>query len=388
MTELLLVLRLVWAVLALVLLALIAPFAGVAPGAVSASGLVLLTSAVVADVGPRVRNELPLLALAQVVRAAGLAGFVLLTVDSPAGLARAAAAPGVAEGIVACLFAVRASGAGGWRVPRWSGRAAMALSRRAAVAGLMRFARVGLYAADAVALGLALGPTSASGSYAASRRIVFALVSVGLVVPTLLAPAVARARSRGMAEVSAEIGRGLRILVGLFAPAALGLILVAGRALPALFGPGFRGGSGELGVVAARLPVLLAASWLASALVALGSEREALRATAIAGVAALVALPISAIRFGTLGIGVAALCVEALAVIGACLTLRRLGLTAHRLLPWNRLLVGCAGLVGAVLATSSAPLAVTCIAGAAGYAAGWTIAGSLPSRGAAVGVPT
>ncbi|HWE38832.1 MAG TPA: methyltransferase domain-containing protein, partial [Isosphaeraceae bacterium] len=291
LTGLLLALRLAWATVAMALIWLIAPFAGVGPEVVAASGLVLLTSALVADVGPRARNELPLLAVAQVARAVGLVGFVTLMVNAPDDLVRAAVAPGVAEGLVALLFAVRAVRTDGWPLPRWSARAAGVFSRRAAVAGLMRFVRVGLYAADAIALGFALGPALASGAYAVSRRVVFALVAVGVVVPTLLAPALARARSRGRAEASAEVGRGLGLLLGLFVPAALGLMLIADRVLPSLFGPVYRDGSGLLALVAARLPVLLAATWLGSALVALGTAREALRATALAGLAALVALP-------------------------------------------------------------------------------------------------
>ncbi len=373
LTELLLSLRLAWTAVAIALLWLIAPSVGVVPAVAAASGLVLLTSALVADVGPRARNELPLLAAAQVVRAVGMVGFILLMVNAPTDLVRAAAAPGVAEGVVACLFALRAFRAEGWRRPRWSVRAARVFSRRAAVAGLMRFVRVGIYAADAIALGFAFGPTSASGAYAVSLRVVFALVAVGVVVPKLLAPALARARLRGPADASAEISRGLGLLLGLFVPAALGLMLVADRVLPALFGSGYRNGSVVLALVGMRLPVLLTATWLGSALVALGSEREALRSTAIAGLAALIALPIAAIHFGPVGIGFAALGIEAIAVIGAWLALRRHGFTPQRSVPWDRLLLGCAGLVGSVAAMSSAPLAVTCLAGAAGYGAGWAL---------------
>ncbi|HEY2159631.1 MAG TPA: methyltransferase domain-containing protein, partial [Isosphaeraceae bacterium] len=105
LTGLLLALRLAWAAAAMVLLWPIARLGGVEPWIVAASGLVLLTSALVADVGPRARNELPLLAVAQVVRAVGSVGFVMLMVNEPANIVRAAAAPGVAEGIVALLFA-------------------------------------------------------------------------------------------------------------------------------------------------------------------------------------------------------------------------------------------------------------------------------------------
>jgi O-antigen/teichoic acid export membrane protein len=309
----------------------------------------------------------------------------MLTVNEPADLVRAAVAPGVAEGVVALVFAVRAVRVDGWNLPRWSTRATSVFSRRAAVAGLTRFGRVGLYAADAIAVGIALGPAATSGAYAVSRRVVFALVAVGLVVPTLLAPALARARSRGSAAASHQVGRGIGLLLGLFVPAALGLMLVAGRLLPALFGADYRNGSIVLALVAARLPVLLVATWLGSALVALGSEREALRATAFAGLVALIALPSAAILFGPLGIGLAVLGIEAVAVIAATLALHRIGIAVQRCVPWDRIALGCAGLVGSVAATSTAPLAVTCIAGAIGYGAGWGLGHLLKARRVTIG---
>ena len=220
LTGLLLGLRLAWAAIGLGLLGLIAANGGGGPRVVMASGLVLLTSAMVADVGPRARNELAMLAGLQVVRAVGMVGFVVAMVAGPGDLAVAAIAPGVAEGLVALVCAVRAIRADGWPRPRWRGRAARVISGRAAIAGLTRFGRVGLYAVDAMALGLAIGAGGDRGAYAAGRRLVFAMVAVGMVVPTLLAPAVARARLRGTADASIEIERGVSLLLGLFVPAA------------------------------------------------------------------------------------------------------------------------------------------------------------------------
>ncbi len=200
------------------------------------------------------------------------------------------------------------------------------------------------------------------------------MVAVGVVVPTLLSPSLARARSRGTSAVSTEIGRGLALLLGLFVPAALGLILISGRLLPALFGEAYGGGAILLVLIAARLPVSLAASWFGSALVALGREPAALGTIALAGLVALVAMPAAVIGAGPVGIGSAALLVEIVAAVGGWITLRRIGLDAGPGIGWDRLVVGCIGLVAAVALTASAPLAITCLAGAVGYGAAWGMA--------------
>jgi O-antigen/teichoic acid export membrane protein/SAM-dependent methyltransferase len=320
LTKELLALRCLWAAVGLALIAAVASWQE--SRALMIAGLVLIPSALVADVGPRARNELGFLAGIQVLRALGMVAFVTILVASPGDLLAAAGAPAIAESLVALACAFRASNADGWPWPRWRGRAAIVLSRRAFVAGLTRFGRVGLYAADAIALGLASG--AERGGYAAGRRLVFALVAVGLVVPTLFGPSLARAWREGEAKAAAEVKRGLTILLGLFIPAALGLWLLGDVVLPALFGSQYQQASPLLGLVAARLPVLLAATWFQSALVAFGRERVALRLTLMAGVVALMLLPIAAITAGPMGIGWAVLGVEALMAVGGWISLRRL----------------------------------------------------------------
>jgi O-antigen/teichoic acid export membrane protein/SAM-dependent methyltransferase len=322
----LLALRCLWAAIGLALIAVVAGWQE--SRVLMVAGLVLVPSALVADVGPRARNELGFLAGIQVLRALGMVAFVMILVASPGDLLAATAAPAVAEGLVALACAFHASNADGTPWPRWRGRAAVVLSRRAAVAGLTRFGRVGLYAADAMALGLASG--SDRGGYAAGRRLVFALVAVGIVVPTLFAPSLARAWHRGTEEAAAEVKRGLAILLGIFIPAALGLWLLADVILPALFGLRYQGASPLLGVVAARLPVLLAATWFQSALVAFGREGVALRLTLMAGVLAMILLPVAAVTAGPVGIGWAVLCVEGVLAVGGWIALRRLGIGGGR----------------------------------------------------------
>jgi O-antigen/teichoic acid export membrane protein len=122
----------------------------------------------------------------------------------------------------------------------------------------------------------------------------------------------------------------LAILLGLFLPAALGLWLLADVILSVLFGSQYHQASPLLGLVAARLPVLLVATWFQSALVAFGREGVALRLTLMAGVIALMTLPVAAITVGPIGIGWAILGVETFLAIGGWVALRKLGIGGRR----------------------------------------------------------
>ena len=154
-------------------------------------------------------------------------------------------------------------------------------------------------------------------------------------------------------------------------------MLTSGRVLPALFGDEYRAATSLLVLVAARLPVLLVATWLGSALVAIGREREALGVTVVAGLIALVAVPLAAVGFGTVGIGAAVLGVEGIAAVGGWVALRRLGIEPGRSVAWGRVVAGCVGLVAGVAVARDAPLVVTCFAGVVGYVVGWIGAGAL-----------
>ena len=336
-----------------------------------AAAMVLIPSALVADVGPRARVESGFLAGLGLLRAVGVMAAIVTLVNRPDDLPRAAIAPALGESLVAAACLVRALRAGHRPRPRFRKRAAIVVSRRATMAGGTRFLRVGLYGADAMALGLISG--AAVGTYAAGRRLTFALVAVGIVVPSLLAPALARAWKAGRDRASAEVGRGASILLGLFVPASIGLILTADRVLPWLFGPDYGDGSAGLVPIAIRLPLLLLATWFQAALVAIGREGRALSATAIvAGLAAIV-LPLAAIGWGTLGIGWTVLGVEAIAAGSGYLSLRRAGVEPIGGLDLRPIAVGCLAMGLVVAATRSGPFPIVCLAGALAYGAAWAI---------------
>ena len=153
---------------------------------VAVAGLVLIPSALASDVGSRASGRFGVLAIAQVDpgRRAWRSGPWWLVVG-----------PGRRGG----RGGVRGRGRGwprrpfpGDRVrhgrirPRFRRRAWSVLARRGAVAGLTRFGRVTLYAADLLASGVVVGrgPGSLRGGPAGG----FAVLALGLVVPSAIGP--------------------------------------------------------------------------------------------------------------------------------------------------------------------------------------------------------
>jgi O-antigen/teichoic acid export membrane protein/SAM-dependent methyltransferase len=375
LTGILLALRCVWAVVGIAGIGVVAlAMGGDRAGVTLAAAAVLVPSALVADVGPRARNELGFLAWISIARALGLIGGALVFVAGPGDLLAAAALPAAAETAAAICCAWRSIRRGGWPRPCWSARAAAVLSSRAAVAGLTRFVRVGLYAADGLALGLLAARGGGVGAYAAGRRVTFALIAAGLVVPALLAPGVARARARGTIAAEAEVARGVALLLAWSIPAALGAMLVAHQAMPMLFGPEYRQGGATLAAIVARLPPLLTATWLVSALVALGREARAMRLMLGVAAGAVVIVPLAALAGGPHAIAGAMIGVEASAAAAGWVALRRLGIHPGRAVEARRILVGSLGLAGgvAVAGALGSPLWAACLAGALGYAIGWS----------------
>lgn len=373
LTDLLIGLRLLAAAAGFTLVLLVAALVDPARGrGVMIAGLGLFASAWVADVGPRATNRLGWLALAQATRAAGYAAAVLFLVKGPGDALRAAACLLIAEIFGAAVpLAVHAHDHGFPR-PRFRRRTSVALARRGAVAGLSRFARVTLYGIDLLALGWWAGDEI--GPYAAARRLVFALVALGLVVPAVLGPSIARAWAAGSSSARQQIGAALTGLWSLSLPAAVGIAFTADRWMPTLFGSSYLGGGPWLTLVAARLPWLLAASFSQSALVACRREDLGLRVVLSQLALAAILIPASVYAAGPWGVGWAALGVETFGAVFGWAILARLGVAPSWPEQAGRALVGCLGLIAGCRLTSGAPLVVTCLAGAAGYGAAWRLA--------------
>jgi len=370
LTDLLVGLRLLAAVvgygIVLTVAALIGPDRG---GAVALAGLGLFASAWATDVGPRAEGRLGWIALAQIVRASGFVAAVLMLVRGPADVARAAWCLALAEAFAAGVPLALHAKEYGFPRPRFRRRATGVLARRGAIAGLSRFARVTLYGIDLLALGWWAG--GGLGPYAAARRVVYALAALGLVVPAVLAPSIARSWALGVGPARRRVGEISTGLWSLSLPAAVGLGLTADRWMPLLFGPDYRDGGPWLALVAARLPWLLAAGFAQAALVACRREDLGLKLVMVQSAVAAVAVPVAVAAAGPWGVGWAALGVETVGGVVGWAMLARLGVAPGWTEQTARALAGCLGLFAACQWTRGEPLGAVVVAGALGYAVAW-----------------
>jgi O-antigen/teichoic acid export membrane protein len=377
LTEILVGLRCAAAVFGYLLVLAVAAMVGPERGPVVAvAGLMLVPSAFVTDVGLRAMGRLGLLALGQGVRTVGYAAVALGLVQGPADVLSAAWCLVAAEGLGALVPLIAHTVEHGLPRPRFRRRAWLVLAHRGAIAGLTRFGRVTLYGADLLALGWWAGVEL--GSYAAARRLVFGLVAMGLVAPTAVAPAIARAWASGAQTARRMITEALTALWALSLPASVGLALTADRWMPLLFGESYREGGPWLALVAARLPWLLTASFDQAALVSCRRETWVLDQVVVLSLLALAVVPIAAVWAGPWGVGWAALGIEVLGTFGGWRRLARLGVAP----PWHhhagRAVLGSAVLAVVCWLGVDWPLWLVVLAGAGAYAATWrTLRGRL-----------
>jgi O-antigen/teichoic acid export membrane protein len=291
--------------------------------AILVAGLILPVSALVADVGARALGHFRVIALGQTLRALGWGAAVLLLVSGPAHEVVA----------LACVVAAELLGAFpptlwhitryGWPRPAVRVQRMLVFMRRGMLASLTRFARVAVYGADI----LILGAFSAEGlgPYAAARRLAFAFVAIGLVVPTVLAPALARASLHGPEEPRLLLQRAASWQWAASIGAALVLVVAAGRWMHLLFGAAYAGAGSDLVVIAARLPGLLLSTLGMTALLAARREDHALRLALAMAAAAILLVPISVALGGRWTAGLAMALIESASAGLAFALLRRHG---------------------------------------------------------------
>ena len=301
LSEVLLVTKIGLAALALALIAACG-FASRTPQStvLLVAGLILIPSALCLDVGPRANGDLYAIAAIQTLRTIGLLTTVFLLVSGPRDARLAAGCVVVAETIASIgfgllhVFKYRAPR------PRIRLRAIRVLLARGLVTSLGRFSRVFLYAADLLILGAILG-SSGLGPYAAARRIVFAILAVGLVIPSALGPLLAKTWLAGAFETSAALSRVTSLLLGPLIAASLGLILLAPEWMNDLFGSSYRSGGLALALFAARLPLMIISAMTVSALIAIRLENDTLQILSIACVLAVTFVPIVSWIWGPIG---------------------------------------------------------------------------------------
>jgi O-antigen/teichoic acid export membrane protein len=379
LSELLIGLRCVAAAFGYVLILCIAAMVGQDRGtALAVAGLGLFAGAWVTDVGPRATGRLAWVALAQGTRAVGFLAAVVAVIRRPADALLAAACLVLGEVLGAAVPLILHAREHGFPRPRFRRRASLVLARRAAIAGVTRFGRVTLYGADVLALGSWAG--SELGQYVAARRLVFALVALGLVVPASLGPWIARAWAEGP-EVARQ--RISAILAGLWSaslPVAVIASLSAGRSMPWLFGPSYREGAPWLALIAARLPWLLVATSAQTALVACRQEASCFRLVAGQVGVAAVLIPAALLSWGPWGAGWAACLVEVVGAIGGWALLSRISAAPSWREQAGPALAGTLALALACRTGRSAPLSLACLAAVFAHGLDWRAAWRLAGR--------
>ncbi len=386
LTDQLLGLRLASAAVGLAAVAGLACAAGLARAPVVAvAGLVLVPSAFAADVGPRASGRFGGLGLAQAARAVGLLIAAGWLVAGPGDATLAAGCVVGAEVVSTLVLLGFHAVEHGLPRPRFRRRAWAALARRGAIAGATRFGRVSLYAADVLALGAVAG--SALGPYAAARRLAFALLALGLVVPTAVAPRVARAWAAGAGEARSVIGRTFAGLASAGLPATVGLMATADRWMPRLFGEGFREGAPWLALIAARLPFVLASNVQQAALIACRREGAALRLIGGMSALGLATIPAMGWRYGPWGVALSALGVEVAGAVGGWIALRGIGLAPDWHHSAGPAAAGCVALAMACRAGRDWPLGPVVFAGALVYGLVWRAATEVGRRASFSGGP-
>jgi O-antigen/teichoic acid export membrane protein len=344
MTDILIGLRLASVVVVLVPVLALAWASGIDRGRVVAmAGLVLIPSALASDVGLRATCRFGGLALAQASRAIGVALGVGLLVTGAGDATIAAGCVVVAEFVSTFVFLTIHWSEHGPIRPRFRRRIWAILAKRGAVAGVTRFARVSLYATDLLILGCLASSTNL-GSYAAARRVAFALMALGLVVPAAVAPRIAKAWGFGADQARTVISLTFERMSMFILPATVGLMMTADRWMSQLFGEQFVEGGPWLALIAARLPFVLASNVQQAALIACRREGWALRLMSGMMALGMVVIPPLAILKGAWGVAWGVLVVEVCGTISGWIALRRLGVAPRWHHSSSSAMAGCVAL--------------------------------------------
>jgi O-antigen/teichoic acid export membrane protein len=367
LTETLLVAKIALASLALALIAVFAFVLGEPQSTVLlVAGLILIPSSMCLDVGPRATCNFHAIAAIQTLRTIGLFMVVFLLVSGPKDSLLAAGCVVLAETISTLCFAVLHVGK--YRMPRlrirlWAVRALLA---RGLITSLGRFGRVFLYAADLLILGIILGPSDL-GPYAAARRVVFAILAIGLVIPSALGPILAKVWSSAPSETSATLSRITSVLLGPLIAASLGLILLAPAWMNDLFGSSYRSGGLALALFAARLPLMMMAAMVTTALVAVRLESAALRTLSVACVLAVLFIPIASWIWGPIGAAWSMLAIEFFVSASGWRLLGKVGAAAKYPTIASADLFGIAAMIFIVMVAQSQPTWAISLFGAGAF---------------------
>jgi O-antigen/teichoic acid export membrane protein len=228
---------------------------------------------------------------------------------------------------------------------------------------------LGFLAADAVV-----------GSYSAAYRVVYAILTINVLMGAALLPLKSRARDREPAAYGAMIGRLSYATAAAMLPVALGITLLAGPIVRLLFGAEFAGAALPLSILSWSLLILPMGENLRRVLWAFDVAARDVRALAVSAGVLLLACAALVPRFGAAGTAVATLLAETTLLAISIAEVRRLVAPFPLVKPVRPLVVSALAMVAAVWPARSLGLAAAVPIGAVVYIGALALQRGIPSE--------
>jgi O-antigen/teichoic acid export membrane protein len=246
--------------------------------------------------------EATVLLLVQVLDTA----LILWLVSRDAGLLAVVAAPVVCSllGLVLAAWLARSRFHARFTIEP---RRAFGLVREAWPLGLTALLAVVYLKADSVLLGVLATPADVGIYGAAYKPVEYLFLAIGMIVNAMF-PLLARSYGNDVGRFEIVYQRGTDVLLAIALPIAVGVALLAGPIVGAMYDSEFTAAAGPLQILCVGLVFMLLGTWQGFAMLAARRQRVVLACNAAALVLNLV-LNLSLIpRFGYIGAAASALC--------------------------------------------------------------------------------
>jgi O-antigen/teichoic acid export membrane protein len=197
--------------------------------------------------------------------------------------------------------------------------------------------------------------------------VAFALLALGLIIPSAVAPWIASEWARGEAQARKTVGNMIDRMSMIVLPATVGLVLTSDRWMDWLFGQRFIDSGPWLALIAARIPFILLSNLEQTALTACRDEGRTLQL--VLGMVALgiVIIPAFAVVSGVRGVAWGVLTVEAGGAVAGWIALTRKRLVPSGNPTIGSVILGCLALGIVCRVGAGWPLPMVVVAGITTY---------------------
>jgi len=236
-----------------------------------------------------------------------------------------------------------------------------------------------LYNGDMLILGF-LARDEVVGNYSAAYRVVFALLTINVLMGAALLPLKSRARDRSPAVYGEMIGRLSYATAAAMLPIALGGTLLAGPIVRLLFGEKFGDAALPLAILSWAALILPIGENLRRVLWAFDLAARDARALAISALVLLISCLVLVPRFGAVGAAAATLIAETTILAISVAEVRRLVAPFPLVRPIRPLLVSAIAMSAAVWPARGLGLTVAIPLGAAVYIGTLALQRAIPAE--------